>query len=159
MSEEKTIEQLQEELALSEQKVQEHLEGWQRARADYSNLKKEHEKRTQEMMEFVNASTLAELLPIYSHFKLALTHIPENSRQEPWVIGVIQIQKLFQEFLKKYSVEEISTVGEKFDHNLHEALAHESKDGFESDTIFEEVQPGYLVEGKVLVPAKVKVAK
>ncbi len=157
--EDKTIEQLQEELALSEQKAQEHLAGWQRARADYSNLKKEQEKQAQEMMEFVSAGTLAELLPIYSHFKLALSHIPEASRQEPWVVGVIQIQKLFQEFLKKYNIEEIHTVGEKFDHNLHEALSHEQKDGFDADLVFEEVQPGYLVDGKVLVPAKVKVAK
>jgi len=157
--EDKTIEQLQEELAFAGQKVQEHLEGWQRARADYSNLKKEQEKRALEMAEFINASTLAELLPIYSHFKLALAHIPEDSRQEPWVVGIIQIQKLFHEFLKKYNVEEIKTVGEKFDHNLHEALSHEEKDGYDSDMIFEEVQPGYLVDGKVLVPAKVKVAK
>lgn len=157
--EDKTIEQLQEELALAEQKAQEHLEGWQRARADYSNLKKEQEKRVQELMEFINASNLAELLPIFSHFKLALSHIPEDNLKEPWVVGMIQIQKLFQDFFKKYNVEEIKTVGEKFDHNLHEALTHEKKDGFASDMIFEEVQPGYLVDGKVLVPAKVKVAK
>lgn len=157
--EEKTIEQLQEELALAAKQAQEHLEGWQRARADYSNLKKEQEKQALEMAEFINASTLAELLPIYSHFKLALGHIPEASLKEPWVMGVIQIKKLFQEFLKKFKVEEIKTVGEKFDHNLHEALTHEDKEGFTSDTIFEEIQPGYLVEDKVLVPAKVKVAK
>lgn len=157
--EEKTIEQLQEELALSEQKAQEHLEGWQRARADYSNFKKEQEKRAQEMVEFVNASTLAELLPIYSHFKMALAHVPEAAQKEPWVVGVIQIQKLFQQFLKKYRVEEIKTVGEKFDHNQHEAVAHEAKEGFAADVVFEEIQPGYLVDDKVLVPAKVKVAK
>jgi len=157
--EEKTIEQLQEELALAEKQAQEHLEGWQRARADYSNLKKEQEKRAQEMVEFVNASTLAELLPIYSHFKLALQHVPEEAKKESWLVGVIQIQKLFQEFLKKYNVEDIKTVGEKFDHNLHEAVAHEEKKDFETDIVFEEIQPGYLVEGKVLLPAKVKVAK
>lgn len=159
MSDEKTIEQLQEELALCQKQSQEHVEGWQRARADYSNLKKEHEKREQEMIEFINAATLAELLPIYSHFKQALSHIPESSRGESWVVGIEQIRKLFQEFLKKYNVEEIKTVGEKFDHNFHEALSHEAKEGCAADIIFEEVQPGYLIEGKLLMPAKVKVAK
>jgi len=159
MSEEKTIEQLQEELIQCEKQAQEHLAGWQRARADYSNLKKEQEKRLQDLVEFQNAATLAELLPVYSHFKLALSHIPEASQKEAWVVGIKQIQKLFQDFFRKYSVEDIKTVGEKFDPNFHEALTHEDQESYESDVIFEEVQPGYLVDGKVLLPAKVKVAK
>lgn len=155
MSEEK----LKAELARARQQAQEYLAGWQRAKADYLNLQKETEKRRQETVEFANALFMSEVLPVYNHFKLALKHLPPESQGADWLVGLEQIHKQFQEFLKKYNISEIPTVGEKFDHNLHEAVAHEEREGFEPDQIFEEVQPGYLLGDKVLAPAKVKVAK
>lgn len=159
MSEEQSIEQLQEELIKEKEKAAELLSGWQRAKADYLNLKKEEEKKAKETYAWANAAVMSEILPVYSHFKIALQHIPEDQKKVPWVEGVIFIQKTFQDFLKKYNIEEIKTVGEKFDHNLHEAMTHEAREGYKPDTIFEEVAPGYLLDGKVLLPAKVKVAK
>jgi len=148
-----------EKLAVAEKRAEENLAGWQRAKADYLNNQKESEKRGRELFEYANAAFMAEILPVYSYFKLAMSHVPEDQKNLDWVKGVAQIQKQFQDFLGKYEIKEISTVGEKFDHNKHEAIAHEEKEGFEIDVIFEEVQPGYLLGDKVLMPAKVKVAK
>ncbi|MEI6288477.1 MAG: nucleotide exchange factor GrpE [bacterium] len=159
MSEEKNLEELQNELAKTQEQAQEYLAGWQRAQADYSNLIKESEKKRQELFEFANATFMAEVLPVYGHFKLGLKHIPEEVKKESWAVGLEQIQKQFQQFFKKYKIEEIKTVGEKFDHNLHEAISCEEQEGVDSDIIFEEVAPGYLVDGQILMPAKVKVAK
>lgn len=159
MPEEKSIEGLQEDLIKEQERSAELLAGWQRAKADYANLKKEESKRLQETVEWANAALMAEILPVYNHFKLALQHIPEDQKKEAWVQGVILIQKQFVDFLNKYGISEIKTVGEKFDPNLHEALAHEEKEGFEADKIFEEISPGYLLGDKVLMPAKVKVTK
>ncbi|MFA4871642.1 MAG: nucleotide exchange factor GrpE [Patescibacteria group bacterium] len=149
----------QTKLLEAKQEATENLAGWQRAQADYANFKKEIEKRQKDIIEFANAAFISELLPIYSHFKLALKHIPEDQQNLDWVIGLKHIQKQFQELLKKYDIKEIKTVGEKFDHNLHEAIVHKEKEGFEADLIFEEVQPGYMLGGKVIMPARVKVAK
>ena len=156
---EENIDESKLEMAEIQKKAEEHLAGWQRARADYSNLKKDFAKREVEIVGFAKAMFMAEALPIYSHFKLALKHIPEDQRQLEWVKGIELIGKQFQDFLKRHKIEEIKTVGEKFDHNLHEAVAHEEKNGYEPETIFEEVSPGYLLDGKVIMPAKVKVAK
>jgi len=155
----KKTEQLQEELVKSQERADTNLAGWQRAQADYSNLVKEQDKKYKEMASWANAMLLAEILPVYNHFKLALKHIPEEVKKESWLKGIEMIQKQFQDFLKKYKIEEIKTVGEKFDPNLHEALTHEEKKDFESDQVFEEIQPGYLLGDKVLMPAKVKVSK
>lgn len=157
--EEMTIEQLQEELIKTQEQAGKNLAGWQRAQADYSNLVKEQDKKYKETVAWANAVFMSELLPVYNHFKLALKHIPIETQREPWFTGIEMIQKQFQDFLKKYQIEEIKTVGEQFDPNQHEALTHEEKEGFESDVIFEEIQPGYLLGDKVLMPAKVKVAK
>lgn len=150
---------LKEQLEQVRAEAEKNLAGWQRAQADYANLKRDSEKRGAELFALANAAFMAEILPVYNHFKLALKHLPKEQADQDWVIGIEQIAKQFQEFLKKYQVEEVATVGKKFDPAIHEAVAHETKDGFESDVIFEEVQPGYLVDGKLLNPAKVKVAK
>jgi molecular chaperone GrpE len=159
MEEEKSIEELQEELIKEREHAAELLAGWQRAKADYSNLKKEEDRRAKEVFEFVSAAFMSEVLPVYNHFKLALKHIPDEQNDLDWVKGIILIQKQFKDFLKKYQIEEIKTVGEQFDPNLHEALTHEEQEGYESDQVFEEISPGYMLGDKVLLPAKVKVTK
>jgi molecular chaperone GrpE len=159
MNEEKTLEELQEELIKEKEHSATLLAGWQRAKADYSNLKKEEETRAKSTFEWANAAFMSEVLPVYSHFKLALKHIPDGQKSEAWVQGVIFIEKQFADFLNKYNIKEIKTVGEKFDANLHEALTYEEHEGTEPDIIFEEMMPGYILGDKVLNPAKVRVAK
>ncbi len=159
--EDKTLneDESQSELEIVRSQAESNLAGWQRAQADYANFKRETENHRQDVIEFANAAFMAEVLPIYNNFKLALEHIPEEQQKLDWVVGLAHIKKQFQEFLKKYKIVEIKTVGEKFDHNLHEAVTHEDKEDYESDVIFAEVQSGYTVDGKILMPAKVKVAK
>jgi len=153
------IEELKKELELTQKMSEDHLAGWQRARADYSNLKKENERRQQEIFEFANAAAMSEIIPIYNHFKLALRHIPEDSRKLDWVKGLDFIRKQFADFLKKFNIEEIKTVGEKFDPNFHEAIECEEKEGCKEGIIYEEIMPGYKLGDKVIEPAKVKVGK
>jgi len=153
------IENLKNELEIARQKSEEHLDGWKRAKADYLNLKKETEKYQLEMMQFANAALISQLLPIFDHYKLAIRHIPEDQKKVDWVVGFIHIKKQLDDFLKNLGIEEIKTVGEKFDPQNHEAVAHEKTADFETDVIFEEVKSGYLLHGKVVVPAQVKVAK
>jgi molecular chaperone GrpE len=150
---------LQEELVLAQRQAEEHLEGWKRAKADYLNLKKDSEKYQTEMIQFANASLIAQLLPIFDHYKLAWQHVPEDQKKTDWVIGFGHIKKQLADFFKNLGIEEIKTVGEKFNPEFHEAAAHENQEGIETDMIFEEVKPGYTLHGKVIYPAKVKVAK
>jgi len=153
------IDELKSELELAQKKSEEHLEGWKRAKADYLNFKKEIEKRQVELIQFANAALIAELLPIFDHFKLALQHVPDDQKNTDWVVGFFHIKKQFDDFLKDLGIEESKTVGEKFDPEFHEAVTHEEKEGFDTDTIFEEIKSGYTLHGKIITPAKVKVAK
>ena len=155
----KDIKALQKELEEAKEEAGKNLAGWQRAQADYVNFKDESEKRQKDVIEYANAAFMAEVLPVYNHFKLALVNVPRDQQDVDWVVGVKYIKKQFQDFLKKYKITEIKTVGEKFDHNLHEALAYEEKEGYESDIVFAEIQSGYMLDDKILAPAKVKVAK
>ena len=70
---------------------------------------------------------------------------------------MLQIKKQFQEILKEFGLEEIKALGEKFDPNLHEIVAE--GEGVEAGLVIEEIQKGYKVNGHLLRPTKIKVAK
>jgi molecular chaperone GrpE len=138
-------------------KCEEYLNGWKRAKADYLNLKKETEEKQKSFADFANAALLVQILPIYDNFKKALQLLP--TEQDSWVEGIKQIKKQMEDLLKNYGIEEIKTIGEKFDPQLHEAVGKEKKQGMDPDTIISESSSGYLMNGKVLVAAKVIVAE
>ncbi len=153
------IKELNEELKLAQKKEQDHLAGWQRAKADYLNFKRDMEKRQVEIIQFANAALVSQLFPIFDHFKMACRHIPNDFKEKDFIVGFLHIKKQFEDFFKGLEIEEIKTVGEKFNPELHEAVSYEEKEGFETDIIFEDVKPGYTLHGRLLNPAKVKVAK
>ncbi len=148
-----------------EKKTQEYLAGWKRAQADYQNLQRETEANRKKWIQMANASLLEELLPIYDNFKLAIKHIPEEQRKLDWVVGIMHIKNQLEKILNDNGIEEIKTVGEKFDVELHEAVARqdgdnskqmkENSDKNSNDIIQEEIRAGYKLNGKVLYPAKV----
>lgn len=154
------VQKLQTELDLAHKKMDEYLNGWKRAKADYINFKRETEKRELELIQFANASLILEILPIYDNFKLAWKHIPEeHKKNDEWLKGIEHIKNQFQKLLKNIGIEEIKTVGEKFDPNFHEAVSKEKVEGKEAGVILEEIKAGYKMYDKVIEHAKVKVAE
>ena len=150
------LEILKKELEEAKKQNQEYLSGWQRALADYSNFQKETEKRKKEIVEFANAEMISDILPIYNNLKLALKHA---NGDDEFLKGIEQIKKQFANLLRGFGIEEIATVGEKFDPNVHEAIECASVDGYQTGYIYDEISAGYKMGDKVLEPAKVKVAK
>jgi len=142
-----------------EKKLEEYLDGWKRAKADYLNLKKESEKKLQDTIQYANAAMIIELLPVNDHFKLALAHIPQEEQNKEWVKGIMAISKELKDMLSRFGIEEIETVGKEFNPELHEAVSKEKAEGIKSHHIIKELQPGYKLFGKVLQHAKVSVAE
>ena len=73
--------------------------------------------------------------------------------------GCLLVISQLRQFLRNQGVETLRTEGEKFNPELHEAVGEEIVEGKESGAVLEEVERGYLFLGKLLRPAKVKVAK
>ncbi|MBU0598665.1 nucleotide exchange factor GrpE, partial [Patescibacteria group bacterium] len=159
-NDENIIKDENQELAMAKKKMEEYLNGWKRAKADYSNLKKESDKKMQDTVQFANAALILQLLPIFDNFKLAWQHIPEeHKKSDEWLKGIEQIKNQFRDLLKNLGIEEIKTVGEKFNPEIHESVAKEKIAGKASGIITDEVVPGYKLFDKTLEPAKVKVAE
>lgn len=154
-----------------EKQCEEYKSGWQRALADYKNLQREVEQRRGEWVKMSEVEILEDFIPIYENFKQAFLQdftngqSLANSANDGWKKGIECIKKQFLDVLKQHGVEEIKTVGEKFDPVLHEAVGEApSSDGVsaalrESGTIVKEVSGGYKMGGKVIRAARVIVAK
>ncbi len=152
-------EDLQKQLEELKKQKDEYLQGWQRARADFLNYKKEEMERIAGFMAYANEELILKILPILDNFEIVENKLPENLKNEENVKGILQVKIQLQDFLKNQGLEEIKTVGEKFDPNLHETVGEVEIKDKESGIIIEEIQKGYKINGRLLRPAKVKVSK
>jgi molecular chaperone GrpE len=122
-----------------------------RALADYQNLAKNSAADKQEFARYALSSFLEELLPIYDHLKISISGLSEAESQSPWVVGVQYVLKQFKDLLASRGVEEIVTIGQKFDHQTMEAMAGQG------EIVSKELRPGYKLNGRVIIAAKVEV--
>lgn len=155
-------EDLEKELAEYKQKAEDYLASWKRTAADFENYKKRREKEDRELLQFAQEVTVVKMLPTLESLENALKHAPQDEKFQVWSQGVIKIIHQLEKVLMEMGVEKIKTVGEKFDHTVHEAVEmvdQPSSAQGGSGTIIEEIQSGYKLNHKVIRPAKVKVAK
>jgi len=156
---EQNIEELKKKLEECEKLKDEYLAGWQRERAELLNYKKEEMERIGEILKYADVGLILKILPILDNFEIVEKKLPENLKNDVNVKGILQLKNQILDFLKNQGVEEIKSLGEKFDPNFMEVIETiEAKDK-ESGIIIEEIQKGYKIHGKVLRPARVKVAK
>lgn len=147
------VEQMEKDLAEAKQKIVELTEAYMRAAADLQNFRRRAEDDKKNLMAFANANLILEILPIVDNFERAFAHKPADIAKE-WNDGIEQIYKNFKQILEKQGVTEIKAQGEKYDHNLHEAMLHSAG---EDGIIVQVLEKGYLLNGKVLRPTKVSV--
>ncbi|MFH1841168.1 MAG: nucleotide exchange factor GrpE [Candidatus Nealsonbacteria bacterium] len=140
-----------------QKKRDEYLAGWQRARADFLNYKKEEMERMGKILKYANEDLILKILPILDNLEKAEKETPDDLKENQYVSGVFQIKKQIEEFLKNQGIEEIKSLGESFDLNFHEVV--EEVEGEKTGIIVEEVKKGYKLQDKVIRPAKVKVSK
>jgi molecular chaperone GrpE len=145
-----------------EQKIGELTEALQRERADAVNIRRRHEQQIAGLKDLVKTSIIRELLPAIDNLQRALAHTPKDLKNHDYVKGVQGVVKQFEKALADIGVERIKTVGEHFDPELHEAVSMEEasldSEG-KSETISEELQPGYKLGGQVIRHAMVKVKR
>lgn len=127
-----------------------------RLKADFENFRKRAEKEKKEYLEWGKEKILLKQLSMNDILENALKSAKEGKNLDSIIVGLEMVNKEFNKMLKEEGVEEIKC--EQFDHNLCEALEQvesEEKDG----TVLEVYQKGYKINGKLMRPAKVKVAK
>ncbi|MBB5180811.1 molecular chaperone GrpE [Planomicrobium koreense] len=151
-----------EEPAVDEtEKLREELEAernkYLRLMADFDNYKRRAVKDRQEAEKFRAQSVLVDLLPVLDNFERALAMGTGSEESSSLLKGVEMVQKSLLEAVKREGLEEIKSVGEAFDPNIHQAVMQEKDDSAEAGSVLMELQKGYTLKGRVLRPAMVKV--
>lgn len=127
-----------------------------RARADFENFKKRHEREKADQIQAARKVIFRELLDIMDNFERALDSAEDESN--PFVVGVKMIYRQFRDFMSQNDVQEINALGEEFNPHLHEAMAQQATAEVPENTVIEIFQKGYQYRNRLLRPAQVKVA-
>jgi len=138
-----------------ENPTEKYLNCWKRERADFINYKKGEMDRIRKAVEYNNEELILEILLILDNIYIAEKNAPRDNK---WVEGFLKIKEQIISFLKKQGVEEMQCLNKQFDPHFHEAV-EQVKTDTASGIIIEEIKKGYLLNGKVLRPAMVKIAK
>ncbi len=156
---EASLEQLKQQVEQLTKECKEHLAGWQRARADLLNYKREERERIEGFVVGVHEALVEKLLPLLDNFEVVEARLPEDIKMNEHVKGLLQIKAQLMDLLKSQGVEAIESLGQRFDPTIHEAVEEIEKEDAESGMVLEEFQKGYRINGRLLRPAKVKVTR
>jgi molecular chaperone GrpE len=126
--------------------------------ADFQNFKKRTEQENQMKRRFATEDFVIALLPVLDNFERTIKHAESGASLETLMPGVKAVEKQLRQALESQNVKKIVAVGQPFDPEEHEAIGMEPAEGFEANTVFLEVEPGYRMAEKVIRPARVKVA-
>ena len=140
-------------------KSDEYFDRLLRLQADFDNYKKRLEKERIEFIKFANEEIIAEILQILEDFERAVEAGKTKHDFDVLYKGIEMIHKDFKGFLKEKGLKEIEAKGKLFNPSEHEAMMQEETNDHPEDHIIEEFQKGYTLNGRVIRPSKVKVAK
>jgi molecular chaperone GrpE len=153
---EPTENSLKEKLEKSEKERAEYLAGWQRAKADFINYKKEEMQHLEDIARYGSLELLKDLIAVMDSFDLGLRSMEKAGSVDK---GIYMIRAQIEDVLRKRGVERITVkVGEEFNPSVAEAIVTAESDK-PAGTVLEEIEPGYRLYDKILRPARVKIAK
>lgn len=147
---------LEQQLRLAEQKAQEHLDAWLRAKAETENLRKRAQADIANAHKYGVEKLAEALLPVRDSLEAALA--TENVTLESLKGGVELTLKQLNAVFDKAKLKEINPVNEKFDPHRHQAMTVVEQPG-EPNRVVEVMQKGYLLHERVIRPALVTVSK
>jgi molecular chaperone GrpE len=128
-----------------------------RTHAEYDNYRKRSFRELTDARAAVKADTLVPILNVFDHFKMAVDAAETSDDMNVIKEGMKMICTEFSKAMEEYGLEEVNALGEKFDPNLHEAIAKEASDT-EEDTVIKQWRCGYKLGNRLLRPATVVVS-
>ncbi|MBV9617917.1 MAG: nucleotide exchange factor GrpE, partial [Verrucomicrobia bacterium] len=129
-----------------------------RSQADLDNYKKRSAREKEEGIKYANKSLLEKLVSIVDHFELGLEAARGEGENSPIYSGMSLVLKQLQDFLSENGLQPIVAVGQKFDPNLHEAIAHQPSDEVREEHVISQTRRGYRFKDRLLRPSTVIVS-
>lgn len=144
-----------EVLKQKQEELDDITDRYKRILAEFENFKKRSGKERESLYNMILADIVSSMLPILDNLENAAK---AESKDEEYKKGIELVLKQFQDTLKSKGVEEIKTVGETFDPELHEAVSSVQDDTKGEKEIVQEYRKGYKIGTKVIRHSMVVVA-
>lgn len=167
--EQPNIEKAQEESAPTEEldpaeEYEKMRDQWLRAVAETENVRKRAERDQQEMSKFAVSGFARDMVSVLENLIRASESIPKEERKENQLLNTLAegVDLTLNELLsifERHKIKRIDPMGEKFDHNYHQAVAQVETADSPPGTVVQVVQAGYILHDRLLRPAMVAVSK
>ncbi len=157
-TENNTIETLKQQLEVLKHKSDQNYELALRAKAELDNVRKRKDQEVVNAHKYALEKFIPELLPLLDSLDQGLQTIPQDDSFNSVRDGITLTIKMFSDVLVKFGVEAFDPTGQSFDPSKHEAISIQKTDKFEPGVVFAVVQKGYILNDRVIRPARVVVA-
>jgi molecular chaperone GrpE len=152
------LERLQRELAQAEERAKSHWDQYLRAVAELDNVRKRAQRDIEAANRYGIEKLVLDLLPVKDSLELAVENAGRGDAAT-LVAGQEATLKLLDKALQNQDVTTLDPLGEPFDPSRHEAMMAQPSPSAEPDSILKVIQPGYELNGRLLRPARVIIAK
>lgn len=159
LTNEEQIECLTKEIEEALEQVETHKDVAIRAKAESENIRRRAEREISNASKFALEKFAKEILVVVDSLEKALEHPVEGDAQTAMHDGIELTYKLLIDTLNKFSIKQISPLGESFDPGLHEALVMQESEEHEPNSVMHVVQTGFSLNDRLIRPARVVVAK
>ena len=156
---EEQVAALSEQLEVAQTEAGTHKDTALRAKAETENIRRRTEREVSNASKFALERFAKEILGVVDSLEKALEQPTEGEAQESMKQGLELTHKLLLDTLNKFHIEQISPLGENFDPGLHEAMVMQESEQHEPNSVMMVVQAGYQLNGRLIRPARVIVAK
>ena len=157
----KSIDEKDKMIADLKVKLKEAEDKLLRELAENENLRKRHEKETQDNYKYAIKNFSYDLLNVTDNLQRALISVPKDNEETPilknLVIGLQAVEKEIYEIFEKNGVKRFNSLKEKFDPEIHQAVSKKDSDQPEG-IVIEELQKGFMIEDRLLRPSMVIVS-
>jgi molecular chaperone GrpE len=152
------LEAIKAQLDEKSSKCEEYFSMLQRTAAEFDNYKKRTVKEKEALYSDAVCDVVVSFLPVIDSIERALQLCSGKENEQSINEGIGLVDRQIKDVLKKLGVEEIKSVGETFDPNIHNAVMHVEDEAYGHNVIVEEFQKGYIYKERVIRHSMVKVA-
>ena len=133
-----------------DEQIEELNDKLKRQMAEFDNFRKRTEKEKTQMYDMGAKSIIVKILPVIDNFERGLAAVPEEQREDAFVVGMDKVYRQMLTELDASGVKPIEAVGQEFDPNFHNAVMQVESEEYDSGVVAQELQKGYMYKDSVV---------
>ena len=133
-----------------DEQIEELNDKLKRQMAEFDNFRKRTEKEKTKMYDMGAKSIIEKILPVIDNFERGLAAVPEEQREDAFVVGMDKVYRQMLTELDASGVKPIEAVGQEFDPNFHNAVMQVESEEYDSGVVAQELQKGYMYKDSVV---------